>query len=306
MTELLLVALGLSAVFGLTAPRLARRLPPAIAVWLLSGGAVLAATASSVSLALLAFLSLAPTPDVAARAHWSDQVLRHHDHAPLLIGVVSALLIVTLTVRLSRVAGRRAAALRDAYRLAAVLPGTELCVLDSACAEALALPGRPGRVLATTGLLRVLGADERRAVLEHERAHLKRRHHIHQSAAALAGALNPMLAGIRSALALACERDADEVAARVCPRRTVAAALDRIAALPRGGGEQPAVVLAAATRNVSARVGALRAAPLRLEPWRIGAPGVVLAAAALAVAVAMHDTEHLFELAKHAYDAGTR
>ena len=100
---------------------------------------------------------------------------------------------------LPRLAGgtglRRLAALLAAYRLAAALPtsGGELAVIDHPAQQAYAVPGHPGRIVVSTGVLRGLNAGERRAVLAHERAHLTHRHHLHHTVAHLAAAANPSL-----------------------------------------------------------------------------------------------------------------
>ena len=297
MTAALLAALLLPAAFGLLAPRLARRLPPATAVWLLSGGAALAAGASSAALGLLAFLPLAPV--FAAQGQLSDQVLRRHYHPPVFVGVLAVVAVLALAARFGLVALRRAAALRDAYRLAGSLAATELCVLDLPHREALAVPGRPGRIVLTRGLLRALTSEQRRAVLAHERAHLSRWHHLHQSVAALAVALNPLLRRIGPALELACERDADETAAAGSSRAAVASALARL--VERPARRRSPVVLAAATGDLGHRIGALGLAPVRLQAWRVAVLTGLLAAAGIAVAIALQDTDHLVDLARAAY-----
>jgi len=68
-----------SALFGVLAPSLARRLPPGIATWLLSIGALLAAAGSAAALALLGFTLVGQSPLLAAQGHWSDAELRHAD-----------------------------------------------------------------------------------------------------------------------------------------------------------------------------------------------------------------------------------
>lgn len=175
-------------------------------------------------------------------------------------------------------------------------------MLDTAEPYAFAVPGRPGRIVVTTALLRSLDPAQRRALLAHERAHLHHRHHIHQSMAHLAAAVNPVLYRLPAALELSCERWADEDAARVSRRDTVADALTRAATGSRLAG--PAVVLAAAVTDVADQVGALRGPAPRLAVWRVALLLGLLAATAVAVAEAMHDTERLFELAQSAYRAG--
>jgi Zn-dependent protease with chaperone function len=300
--------LALSAVFGLTAPGLARRLPPSVATFLLSGGGLLAAAASSVSIALAGFLLVARSPAVETRGHWSTSFLRGHAHAPTPIGLAAVAAVVLLSARFAYVAGRRIASMRAAAGFNATLPDTggALAVVDGPERLALAVPGlrSRGRVVVTSGLLRSLDADHRRALLAHERAHLKHRHHLHQTAAALAVAVNPLLARLPAALELSCERWADEAAARTCPRATVADALTRAATGQSAG--RPSVVLAAGATDVLARVGALHAPAPRLASWRLAVLTALLFATTVAAAVALHDADRLFDLARSAYRAGRR
>jgi len=296
----------LSALFGVVAPRLSRRIPPAAATWLLSGGGLLAAGASSASLVLLAFTLVAQTPALAERAHWSDQILHRGDpvSGPVAAAAIACLGFVVVRIV---VAGRsRLAALVDAHRLAATLPahGAELAVVTSADVAAYAVPGRPGRIVVTSGLLRRLDASERRAVLAHERSHLERRHHLHQSVAHLAAAANPLLRALPDSLASACERSADEDAAAACRRDTVARALTHAGTGTRSP-HVPPVVLAGVV-DVADRIDALHAPAPRLSLWRVALLVALLTVALLAVAEAAHDTERLFELAQFAYRAGIR
>jgi Zn-dependent protease with chaperone function len=294
-----------SAVFGFAAPVLARRLPPAAGTWLLSVGGLLAAAGSAASLALLGFTLVGQVPLLAARGHWSDTTLRHADPVAVPIAATATAVLLLLALRFVAAGHRRLTALRDAYRLAAALPasGGELAVIDHPGQQAYAVPGRPGRIVVSTGLLRGLNAGERRAVLAHERAHLAHRHHLHHTVAHLAAAANPLLRRLPDAVALSTERWADEDAAATCRRDTVADALSHAA---RGGGilSAPAVVLAAAATGVAARITALQAPPPRLTAWRVALLVGLLVATAAAVVEAAHDTERLFELAQYAYRTG--
>jgi Zn-dependent protease with chaperone function len=296
----------LSAVFALPAPALARRLPPHVATWLLSAGGLVVAAGSSASLALLAFDALAQDPLLAAQGRWSGTVLRHHDPFAIPVGTLAAVAVCVFTVRFLRAGSRRLVAVLGAHRLAAALPhpGSELAVVRSADRQAFAVPGRPGRIAVTSGLLRSLDGGQRRALLEHERSHLRHHHHLHHTASQLAAAVNPLLHRLTAAVELATERWADEDAAAVCPRDAVAGALTRAATGHRLS--TPAAVLAMAATDVADRIGALRGPAQRLAWWRVGLPAGLLVATAAAVAVAMRDTERLFELAEQAYLAGQR
>ena len=300
----LYLPLAFSALFGAVAPALGRRLPPALGTWLLSGGGLLAALASSVSLGLLSFLFLAQTNPLAERGHWSDDVLRLHGPPAAGVGPLALLAVLVLGARLLRTALRRALAVRDAYRLAGSLPNgrTELAVLDQPDKRAYAVPGRPGRVVVTTGLLRSLSTEQRRALLAHEHAHLAHRHHLHQGIAALATAANPLLGRLPAAVELSCERWADEQAAAVCRRDTVAEALTRAATRSRPA----ATVLAAAAADLAIRVGALRSPAPRVGLCRLAALSGLLTATSLAVAIALRDVHQLVELAQYAYQQGQR
>jgi hypothetical protein len=90
----------------------------------------------------------------------------------------------------------------------------------------------------------------------------------------------------------------------VCCRATVADALTQAATTTRL--TTPAVVLAAAAAHLTTRLVALRAPAPRLVMWRVAAMTTLLAATSLAVAIAMHDTERLFELTQSAYRTGQR
>ncbi len=298
--------LVLSGLFGVLAPLLARRLPPACATWLLSCGGLLAAAGSSASLALLAFVFAARTPVLVERGHWSEDFLRAHEHLAAPAGGIAVVAVVVFAACFLRTGTRRLTAVRDAYRLARALPhtSTELTVLDTAGKSAFAIPGRPGRIVATTALLRSLDAGQRRALLAHEQAHLRHRHHLHQSLTALAVSVNPLLARLAAAQELSCERWADEDAALLCHRGTVADALT-LAAISTEHAP-PMAVLSAAGSDVTTRVAALRSPAPRLELWRIIVLSGLLSAMSVAVAVAMHDVERLFELAQRAYLMGQR
>ena len=292
-----------TAIFGQLAPTLARRLPPAAGTWLLSAGGLLAATASAASLSLLAATLVGESPRLAARAHWSDQTLRHANPVPTPVAVAALVVLALLAVRVAVAAVRRAGALHETYRLAATLhvPAGDLAVLDSAEPHAYAVPGRPGRIVVSTGLLRRLDAHQRRALLAHERAHLTGHHHWHHTAARLAAAANPLLHRVPAGVTLTCERWADEAAAAASQRGTVAEALLRAASakLPAS-----AALLAAAVTDLADRVGALRGPAPRMRWGRIAVLVGLLAAAAATLVEAAHDTERLFELAQDTYRPG--
>jgi Zn-dependent protease with chaperone function len=292
-----------SAVFGVAAPRVARALPPGLATWLMSAGAFLSAAATSVALGLLALPLVGQLPVLSAAGGWSGPVLRQHAVAPPVSGA-AVVLVVVLAAAGVRALAVRGAALRSAFRLARTLPSTgELAVLDDGSRAAFALPTWPGRIVVTSGMLRELDAAQRRALLAHERSHLRHRHHLHQAATALAAAVNPLLWRLPAAVRLSCERWADEDAAAACHRETAAAALVRAAV---GGAPSLPGVLAAAASDVAVRVAALRSPALPARRWRVAALVAVVAAAIAAVLDAAHDTEQVIDLAQAAYRSAGR
>lgn len=292
-----------SGLFGASAPHLARRLPPAVGTWLLSVGGLLAAAASAASLALLGFTLLAQSPLLADRGHWSDAALRHADPVAAPVAALALIVLAVLAVRAVAAGVRRLIALHDAFRLAAALPaaGAELAVIDHPSRQAYAVPGRPGRIIVSSGLLRSLDASQRRAVLAHERAHLAHRHHLHHALAHLAAAANPLLHRLPASVGLSTERWADESAAATCRRDTVADALTHTATGLTRMFAVPASVLAATATHLTTRIQALRDPAPRLALWRVALLVALLLTTTAAVLEATHDTERLFELAQSTY-----
>lgn len=81
---------------------------------------------------------------------------------------------------------------------------------------AYATPGSPSQVVVSRGLARVLGADELDAVVRHELAHLRNRHHRDPALAAVVDAALGWVSGLRASTAaarLGIERSAEEEAA---------------------------------------------------------------------------------------------
>lgn len=88
------------------------------------------------------------------------------------------------------------------------------------------VPGRPGRIVVSTAMLEALDEPGRRALLAHERAHVRGRHYIFAAAARLAAAANPLVRPLAGAVEYAVERWADEHAAdELGDRRQVATAI---------------------------------------------------------------------------------
>ncbi|MDJ0386155.1 M48 family metalloprotease [Streptomyces sp. G-G2] len=137
---------------------------------------------------------------------------------------------------------RRLAQLRQARRLAARADG-ELVVLADDFPDAYALPGRPGRIVVTSGMLRALSATKREALLAHERAHLKGRHHRFTAAVELSALYHPALRALREPLAYALERCRDRAHPARHPdrhRRCPAGLSGAVGIVGRGGRRRSA------------------------------------------------------------------
>ncbi|MCK2217103.1 M56 family metallopeptidase [Actinomadura sp. ATCC 31491] len=117
---------------------------------------------------------------------------------------------------------------------------------------AYCLPGRNGHAVITTGALRSLAPEQVAAVLAHEQAHLRGRHHLALAAAeTLARAFPrvPLFDQARVEVARLVELLADDVAARRHPRVHLAAALVGLAT-----GRVPAFALGAGGETALTRV----------------------------------------------------
>jgi Zn-dependent protease with chaperone function len=302
------VALVFAALFGVVGPIVARRINPAAATWLLSLGGLLAAVAGAAVLAVLAVPLIGQEPEVAEVGHWSVRALERHDPTSRGVASIALVLLVALVARTTRTAVRRGLDLRATYRVChALQPVTgELVVMAAGGPDAYALPGRPGRIVVTLEMLRALSAQERRLMIAHERAHLRRRHHWHVTAVRIAASLNPLLIGLAAAQSFCIERWADEEAAGSDRRSATADALAHAAAATVSPAARPAGALAAAAAVVDARVAALYGAPPRLRPSLLVLAALCSVFAAIAALVALDDTRHLFQLASLAVHHSSR
>lgn len=281
---------------------LARRLDPRSGTWLLTVSALLLAAGSGAALCALAATAIGQIPLVAAVGHYSVPVLRADDPDSPVIGLLACLVLVVSLGSLALFAVRRTRALVAVMRAANELPGhAALSVLDDPAPQAYALPGRPGRVVVSTGMLDALDTRERRVLLAHERAHLARGHHAFVLAAQLAAATNPLLRPLATAVSYTVERWADEHAARtVGDRVLVARTVGKAALLAKRHGRRSAITLAGTGGPVPQRVAALLAAPPRRNPLVLAIAVGTLIAFALCTLDTAVDLHSLFELAQAA------
>ncbi|MCX4444865.1 M56 family metallopeptidase [Streptomyces sp. NPDC058369] len=179
----------------------------------------------------------------------------------------------------------------------------DLSVLDTPEPDAYALPGSPGRIVVTSGMLRTLDGLEREALLAHERAHLAGRHHYFLVIGDLASRCHPAMRSLRDAIALAVERVADEAAATAVGNRHLTARAIGRAALAKstGGPIRPSFAAGAAGGPVPQRVKALLqpvATPRRLA---VAAAGLLLACSAATgggAAAGLVSLHHIVEIAQ--------
>jgi Zn-dependent protease with chaperone function len=284
-----LLSLLVAGVSRLVAPRLS---PSRGTVLTVVGAAVLCAGATTWALVLLAVSLLGFTSFAAQEA--SERGVQLANPVPGGVGVAALLVLGYGFVRVVRVVRVRGATRRELRELCRSCGRGELAVVPVRAPHAFAVPGRPGRVLITQGLLALLDAKERRVVLAHERAHLAGWHHGLRATAEVCAAVNPMLVPVREAVAFLVERNADEHAATVSGSREVTATALAKAALAESGGWATAV-LAFLACDVPARVAALHAAaprPDRVLPGGFLLLGLSTAFAAVQATLAFYQLIH--------------
>ncbi len=310
MTGAVYLSLLIAVVLAAVAPLVTRRLAPARAVWTLVATGIAVAGMSLASLGLLAWTIVAELPPVAAIGRWRPRAVAAASPVPTVVGLAALTLLAVVACRAARQLLAIGAEARTAARLERRLPSrgrpARLVVVDDAvpAAHAVAgLPGCGGHIVVTRGVLTALDdGDLRRAVYEHERAHLRHHHGLIRVLCALAVAVNPVLRGLDGRVLYLLERWADEDAAAVAGRAATAEALAvvSLAAMPA----PPA--LAFHTLGVPDRLGALLdgapAKPCALAAWT-----ALAALATVAVVALVHagtDTETIFETIRRWYALG--
>lgn len=321
----------LTLVFPLLAQLLARpiaaRVDPRWATWLLTGAAVTLAASSGAALTLAALDALIRIPLVAQLGRWSPAVIDRGDPTgAAVVAIIAGVLLGIALTAVVRFAVRRGQALAEAFRHARGLPGRgQIVVTGDAAADAYTVPGRPGRIVVSAGMLETLDDAGRAALLAHERAHLAGRHYAFTGVARLAAAANPLLRPLADAVEFTVERWADEHAAlAVGDRRLVAETIARaaVAAKRSRPRSSPAVALGAVFERLGgggrlaprhSKKSALRAAgpvPRRVAALLVPPPGRrwMLQAAVAVIAIiagfctldAAHDLHELLEAASYA------
>ena len=274
--------LALAAVLALS--RGSGRLAPRTAATLLAAGCVIAVTATAVAIAAFVLDQLAAVPWLALRLGWCARAVATPAGVIAVSGGVGVLLC---GLRAGAVTAQR----HRCHRSTSTEP---IVVVESTVPHALAVPGRPGQVVVTTGLLDVLDPLERRAVLAHEFAHLRLHHDVYLRIATVSAAALPLLRPVRDRLRFAIERWADESAAtEVGSRTSVATALLKVALAGAHRDVSPAP-LGIGGADIAQRVALLQEA---LSPVGFLVTGASTAAAVTAAALAVTQVHHLVTLA---------
>jgi Zn-dependent protease with chaperone function len=287
-----LVPVAASVMLALASGGLSRRLAPALAVPLLTLLALATSLATGLVLCLAAFGALAQLPFLAALGGWSGEALAPGNLAPgwgvLTGGIAAALLTAALVVTV-----RAARSLAQAGRACRQLAGPDrLVITRDDRPAAYAVPSRAGAIVVSTGMLALLSAPERQALLAHEEAHLRHRHAVYVLLADLAAAANPLLRPLAGRVRLAVELHADQdAAAEIGDHRAVARALARASLAVSAAGPGPHGSLAMGQTDACARIRALTEPPRRRRSWAVAAALIlILASSATATTMtwAMH------------------
>ncbi|MEN3304381.1 MAG: hypothetical protein V7603_583 [Micromonosporaceae bacterium] len=288
MTGAAIVVALVTLVFAGVGPHLAHRLPPAVAIRVLVPASLAIAACGIWVLAAVAFTWAAQLPAVSRYGHWSAEQVRVATPFPTTLAIGCALLTllaVGRTVTVGTLRLRSLLAARGSCRRLGS-PGS-LVVIDHDQPDAFATPGPSGRIVITTGLLRALTPDQRRALLAHEASHIAHQHAWWLFGSAVTSAANPLLAPMSRAVAHVVERWADEDAAReVTDRKLVALTIARAALLTRttdpGPVPERAAGAGATAGDIPKRVQALLAPPPRPRVGPLAMLALLLAAGLVA------------------------
>ena len=269
MHQASVVALVVAASTGAAALLVPRRLRPDTAARLITALVLLAFGAAVWTVLLIVTANVAQLHGVAERLTWCTDVVTSHRGSFTPTGLAALAAVIAALVSTTRVRSRQ-------RRQRAPNDVSEIAIITSDQPVAYAIPGRPGQVVVSTGMLRSLDAQERRVLIAHERSHLRRRHHRYVRLTELAVAAMPVLAPLNARLRFAVERWADEDAAtEIGDRAVVACAIARAALASEPA---PRFGLAMADAGVVERVEIMLAGPARRSRLIEASLGVVIVA----------------------------
>lgn len=253
-----LATLGAAALRSRPWPQRAPNL--GVAAWQILSGSVVAATVLSGAVMLHA--GIEASTDLPGLLRSATGVVRLSSPESALSAACLAMAVLAggVAVRAAYcicaafVTGRRMRSehLRQLRALGGSRSGAGAIVVDHEIPAAYCLPGSDPAVVLTTAALAALLPEQLAAVLTHERAHIRGRHHIVLAAADGLQRAFPFVPAFRWAYdeqALLLEMSADDAAARQHSRRTVARAMVQMAE-----GPGPASALAAGRVAAAERV----------------------------------------------------
>ncbi len=269
------VAVGVACGSAAVAFLISRHIRPSTAARAITMLAVVSALSTLWTLLLVASANIVQLHGVAERLSWCSKLLIAHRGTMSPFGVGAIVALVAIAFSAMRVFVRQ-------RRLRAPTGQTDLAIVRSDVPTAFALPGQlghHGQVVVSTGMLRSLAPEERRALLAHERAHLRCHHHRFVRLTQLAGAAVPWLMPLYRRVRYATERWADEEAVREVGSRAVVARAIARAALAQTGGVEAALGIAdtGVVQRVESLLSDVRPTSRCLE---IGAVSAVLVAIA--------------------------
>lgn len=299
-----LFPIAVSVLLALGGGSLGRRLPPAAAAPLLTVLALATALATGLVLCLAAFSALARMPLVAAAGGWSLATWRPLDQLPPVIGLVAgaaaAILLAAAFAQLACSTRQLLLAARACRQLAS--GHDRLVITGDERPTAYTVPALPGAIVVSAGMLRLLSAGERRALLAHEAAHLRHRHAVYVLLSQLAAAANPLLRPLAGSVRLAVELWADQAAAdEVGDGALVARAVARASLAASRHRGRRGIALAIGESDIAIRVSALlgrRARPARSRTAAAAAVALTLASGltAATLTLAVHERIELAQL----------
>ncbi|QKW33147.1 M56 family metallopeptidase [Actinomadura sp. NAK00032] len=237
----------------------------AVACWTAALAGTVIASSGVVAVALIS----PPGPAHGLLTMLRDCLPHHGSEAMIMAAGASLVLLTACGARLARGASRLVRALRHRRRHWEMLHlvarqhagHADVLVLDHPAPVAYSLSARRRAIVLSTRAQDVLSAAELGAVLAHERAHLRQRHHALLLVLDVAHALLPWLPTVRRArarLPLLLEMAADDTAARTHGPQTLVQALCRL------------------TPNALATPGSLSATGPLPAPGPLGTSGVGL------------------------------
>ena len=255
-------------------------------------------------MALVASTALGQFPLIAWTGGWSSAQLGRLDPVPIALGWGAALALAVTTVAGARTGLRRVRGTWSSWQACRQMPpgAGGVVVLTDDAPTATAVPGLCGRVVVSQGMLRALGAEQRRALLAHERSHLRHRHDLWVSVACVIASVDPLLVPLVRAVEEGVERWAEEDAAAHVGGRALTAEAIASAALasvrsrrvtPRLGK----VTLAGAAGHVTRRIDALLVPAPRAAPRLTAVLVAVVMASAIVAAIAGYEVDRLFDTA---------